>query len=256
MNSALYHGQVRHSRYTPKQHAFHYRLFQFYLDLDELPEALDRLWFCSSRRPAAIRFRRGDHLGPKELSLKAAVKQKVRQLGGPKLDGRICLLTNLRYFGYGFNPVSFYFCFDRDERPTAVLAEVNNTPWGEQHCYLVPLSAGQPGLRSVQKKAFHVSPFMDLDMYYRWTVGEPGERLTVRIENLRDGERLFDATLALKREPLTGKNLARMMAGFPFMTLKVIGAIYLEALRLWLKKIPVHPHTKSKETPFAATRQP
>jgi DUF1365 family protein len=251
VHSSLYHGQVRHTRYWPQRHQFRYRLFQFYLDLDELPGVLDRLWFCSSRYPALVGFRRGDHLGPPEVSLKEAVRRKVTELGGPELSGRICLLTNLRYFGYGFNPVSFYFCFDDNDRPRAVLAEVNNTPWGEQHCYLVPHSAERP----LQKKEFHVSPFMDLDMHYRWTVGAPGERLTIHIENLRDSERLFDAALAFRRAPLTGMNLARMMIGFPFMTFKVIGAIYFEALRLWLKKVPIHPHTKPTEAPVAAKEQ-
>lgn len=252
MHSSLYRGLVRHTRYKPRRHDFRYRLFQFYLDLDELPEVLDRLWLCSSRRPAPVRFRRRDHLGPPELPLKEAVRRKVVELGGPRLDGRIRLLTNLRYFGYGFNPVSFYFCFDAEERLRAVLAEVNNTPWGEQHCYLVPLAADRP----LQKKAFHVSPFMDLEMHYRWAVTAPRERLTIHIENLRDGERLFDAALSLRREPLTGGSLARVMIGFPFMTLKVIGAIYFEALRLWLKKVPIHPHTRPKEAPVAANEQP
>ena len=251
MNSALYHGQVRHTRYRPRKHAFRYRLFQFYLDLDELPEVLEGIWFCSSSRPAPVRFRRKDHLGPQELPLKEAVRHKVLELGGPRLDGRICLLTNLRYFGYGFNPVSFYFCFDRDQRPRAVLAEVNNTPWGEQHCYLVPLGDQRP----LQKKEFHVSPFMDLAMHYRWAIGEPRDRLTIHIENLRDGERLFDAALSLSRKPLTGRSLAGMLAAFPFMTFKVIGAIYFEALRLWLKKIPVHSHSKTKEAPITANKQ-
>lgn len=248
MHSSLYHGQVRHTRYKPRRHEFRYRLFQVYLDLDELPEALDRLWFCSSRRLAPVRFRRSDHLGPPTLTLKEAVKRKVVELGGPEPQGRICLLTHLRYFGYGFNPVSFYYCYDRNDRPQAVLAEVNNTPWGEQHCYLIPLDVRRPE----NAKAFHVSPFMDLEMTYRWTIGNPGERLTVHIENLQDGERLFDAALALRREPLTGRNLARMMLAFPFMTLKVIGAIYFEALRLWLKKIPVYTHCQSKEAPVSA----
>ena len=97
---------------------------------------------------------------------------------------------------------------------------------------------------------------MDLDMHYRWAISDPRDRLTIHIENLRDGERLFDAALALRRQPLTAKNLARMMVSFPFMTLKVIGAIYLEALRLWLKRVPFHPHTKAKEAPSAVTEQP
>lgn len=251
MHSALYRGQVRHTRYKPRRHAFRYRLFQVYLDLDELPQVLDRLWFCSSRRPAPVRFRRADHLGPATLPLKEAVRRKVVELGGEAPQGRICLLTHLRYFGFGFNPVSFYFCHDRDGRPQCVLAEVNNTPWGEQHCYLVPLDERRPE----NSKEFHVSPFMDLDMRYRWAIGSPGERLTVHIENLQAGERLFDAALVLRREPFNGRNLARMMLVFPFMTVKVIAAIYFEALRLWLKKTPLHTHKQPKETPVVANRQ-
>ena len=251
MHSALYRGQVRHTRYKPRRHAFRYRLFQVYLDLDELPQTLDRLWFCSSRRPAPVRFRRSDHLGPDSLPLQEAVRRKVVELGGEEPRGRICLLTHLRYFGFGFNPVSFYFCHDRDDRPQCVLAEVNNTPWGEQHCYLVPLDVDRPE----NPKAFHVSPFMGLDMRYRWAISKPGKRLTVHIDNLQDGERVFDAALVLQREPFTGRNLARMLLAFPFMTLKVIAAIYFEALRLWLKRIPVHYHSPSKEAPVVANKR-
>ena len=203
MNSSLYHGQVRHSRYRPRRHAFRYRLFQFYLDLDELPEVLDRLWFCSSRRPAPVRFRRRDHLGPQELPLKAALKRKVRELGGPELEGRVCLLTNLRYFGYCFNPVSFYYCFDKaDERVETIVAEVNNTPWGEQHCYVLhgeePL--GEAGMvRYGASKEMHVSPFMPMDIDYDWALSQPLQRLSIYMANYKDGERIFDAAMALDR---------------------------------------------------------
>lgn len=251
MHSSLYHGQVRHTRYRPRRHAFRYRVFQVYLDLDELPHLFDRLWFCSTHRPAPVRFRRSDHLGPQSVPLKEAVKRKVVELGGREPLGRICLLTNLRYFGYGYNPVSFYFCHNADGQPPTVLAEVNNTPWGEQHCYMIPLDRPRPEIA----KAFHVSPFMDLDMTYRWAISKPGRRLTVHIENVQNGERLFDAALALRRMPLSKQNLARMMLAFPFMTLKAIGAIYFEALRLWLKKTPIHAHSRSKETPVGANEK-
>jgi len=255
MHSCLYHGLVRHTRYRPRRHEFRYRLFQFYLDLDELESVLTRLWFSSYSRPAIVRFSRRDHLGNQSESLKQSVLQKVSELGGPRIDGRVCLLTNLRYFGFGFNPVSFYFCYDRDESLRAILAEVNNTPWGEQHCYLIPVNNANTVIRHAQQKEFHVSPFMDLDMRYQWTITRPDKKLAVHIENQKAGERLFDAVLVMRQIPLSNTNLARMMFSFPFMTVKVVGAIYYEALRLWLKKISFHPHSKPKEAPVAANTQ-
>lgn len=253
MHSGLYVGQVKHRRFTPRKHAFRYRLFMFYLDLDELAQAVDRFPCCSSRRPALVWFRRSDHLGNARETLKEAVQRKAADLGAPQLKGSVRLLTHLRYCGYGFNPVSFYFCYDEKETLRAILAEVNNTPWGEQHCYLIPVtSASAPLMQHTQAKAFHVSPFMGLDMQYRWTISNPGERLYISIENLRNGERLFAAALTLRRRPLNAKTLYFTLLQFPLMTTKVIGAIYFEGLRLWLKRIPVHTHTKPTEAPSAS----
>jgi DUF1365 family protein len=255
MHSALYVGQVSHRRLRPVEHGFSYGLFMFYLDLDEIEATLTRLPFCSSRRPAPIRFRREDHLGPADRPLAQAVRDKVTDLGGPTFDGRIGLLTHLRYFGYGFNPVSFYFCHDADDQVVAVLAEVNNTPWGEQHCYLVPVTdPDNRYIRHTQPKAFHVSPFMDLDMDYDWLITEPGERLNVRIRNRQDGEVLFDAALVLRRRALTGRRLAGTLLHFPWMSARVITAIYWQALRLWLKRVPLQTHPKQKPNEKAPLR--
>lgn len=253
MHSGLYVGQVKHCRFTPRKHAFRYRLFLFYLDLDELVEAIDRFPGCSSRRPALVWFRRSDHLGNARVPLKKAVQRTIVELGGPQLNGSVRLLTHLRYCGYGFNPVSFYFCYDETETLQAILAEVNNTPWGEQHCYLIPVTSASGSLiRHTQEKAFHVSPFMGLDMQYRWAISNPSERLNISIETLRKGERLFTAAMTLRRKPLSARALYATLLRFPLMTTKVIGAIYFEALRLWLKRIPVHTHTKLTEAPSAA----
>jgi len=254
MNPCLYHGRVRHTRYLPRHHSFRYRLFQFYLDLDEIESVLDSLWLCSSKRPAPVRFKRSDHLGGNDVDLKKAVQKKVLELGGPEIDGRICLLTNLRYWGVGFNPVSFYFCHDKENELKAILAEVNNTPWGEQHCYLIPVIEADTIIRHQQSKEFHVSPFMDLDMEYHWALTRPGQRLLVHIENQRGNERLFDAALIMKHEPLTNKNLLSLLASFPMVTLKVVSAIYYEAFRLWFKKIPFYPHSKPQEAPIEANK--
>ena len=256
MNSCLYHGQVKHTRHLPRHHSFRYRIFQFYLDLDELESVLDALWLCSSKRPAPIRFRRSDHLGESDTTLKLAVQKKVQMLGGPSIDGRICLLTNLRYCGLGFNPVSFYFCHDKHDQLRAVLAEVNNTPWREQHCYLIPVSNQSRVIHHCQAKEFHVSPFMDLAMDYHWTLTRPEQKLLVHIHNQHGNERLFEAVMTMQRKPLNNKNLALFFVTFPLLTLKIVGAIYFEAFRLWLKKIPLYPHTKSKEAPIKANKQP
>ena len=149
------------------------------------------------------------------------------------------------YFGYAFNPVSFYYCFDAaDTRVDTIVAEVNNTPWGEQHCYVLDESRNEG--RQEQKryrfaKDFHVSPFMPMDLSYDWRFSAPGEELVLQMQ-LMQPHKIFDATMHLKHSPITGLQLARVLIGFPLMTLKVIAAIYWEALRLWLKGIPTHPH--------------
>jgi len=252
-HSCLYRGRVRHRRHAPKPHAFEYSLFMLYLDLDELPCLFDRYWLWSSRRPNLAWFRRADHLGDPEQPLAGCVRDLVEQRTGRRPRGPVRLLTHLRYFGHGFNPVSFYYCFDADgERVEHIVAEVNNTPWGEQHCYVLSAGPAQRE-RRVQRfeldKQFHVSPFMGMDMRYRWSFATPAERLFVHLQNHQDGDRLFDATLFLDRQPIGSAALAGVLLRFPFMTLKVVAAIYWQALRLWLKKTPFHPHPRKKEAP-------
>lgn len=247
-HSAIYEGWVRHRRFRPARHLFGYRLFMMYLDLDELPCLFDRRWLWSARRPNLACFRRADHLGPPSLPLDECVRQLVGDRTGRRPQGPIRLLTHLRYWGYGFNPVSFYFCFDRADRGVeTVVGEVNNTPWGEQHCYV--LHRGMDRGRAPRKcyrfsKAFHVSPFMGMKQDYTWRFTTPGERLWVRMDNRENGDRLFDATLLLRRREIGARSLARVLAQYPLMTVKVIGAIHWQALRLWLKRCPVYPHPR------------
>jgi len=258
MHSRIYVGQVRHRRYKPAPHAFRYALFMLYLDLEELPTLFSKRWLWSARRPAIARFRRADHLGDPAIDLASAVRQLVRDATGISLNGPIRLLTNLRYFGHGFNPVSFYYCFDPGgEKLELIVAEVNNTPWGEQHCYILPESENRGNAtvkRYLADKRFHVSPFMGMDMNYHWRFTRPAEKLVVHMKNYQQGEQLFDATLTLQEQHINGLNLAAILIRFPLMTVKIIAAIYYQALRLWLKKIPFVPHPDRQEAPAPVKR--
>ena len=245
MNSALYEGRVRHRRFSPVPHHFSYRIHMLYLDLEELPGLLKDCPFFSTRRFAPVWFRRADHPGDPSEPLEETVRSLVAAELGRRPEGRVCLLTNPRYWGYGFNPVSFFYCHAADGTLDAVVAEVRNTPWLERHCYVMDARGRSSGTLSFSlKKEFHVSPFMPMDLDYRWSFTRPGPAAAIHMENYRDGELFFDATVALRRTELTSGALAGALARHPFMTGKVIFAIHWQALRLWLKRVPVHTHPK------------
>lgn len=244
MNSCIYAGSVRHRRFAPVANEFSYHLFMVYLDLGELDRVFDGYWLWSTRRPALAWFRRKDHYGDPALPLDACIRDLVARETGRRPAGPIRLLTHLRYFGYCFNPVSFYYCFDEHGTVEHVVMEVNNTPWGEMHCYVLPRPAGASGesLRFDFDKTFHVSPFLPMDMTYRSRLTLPRERLFVGLENWREGRKVFDAHLALDRRPITHAGLARQLALDPLVTARVIGLIMWQALKLWLKRAPFYGH--------------
>ena len=246
MKSRLYFGEIRHRRFHLRPHDFHYRLFMVYLDLDEIETVFKGRWFWSSRRPNLAWFRREDYLGQDQRSLRETVCRQVLEAGGPKPQGPIRMLTHLRYFGYGFNPVTFYYCFDPDGASVeSIVAEITNTPWDERKAYVLTpaFDEHQAGMHRYQfPKSFHVSPFLPMDLQYDWRISTPSETLNVHMRLDRDQQKVFDATLKLTSEPLSTWPMARALVGYPFMTLKVIAGIYLEALKLKLKKAPVFDH--------------
>ncbi|HZM35288.1 MAG TPA: DUF1365 domain-containing protein [Burkholderiales bacterium] len=242
MNSALYFGSLRHRRYAPRAHAFRYRTFMTYLDLAELDEVFRGRWLWSAHRPTLAWMRRADYLGDARMPLDEAVRERVARETGERPRGPIRLLTHLRMLGTCFNPVSFYYCFDEPgKRVETIVAEITSTPWNERHAYV--LTAGGMGVsKFILKKAFHVSPFMPMNIDYEWRFTTPGERLGVHMQNHRDGRPVFDATLALERREIGSASLAAALTRFPAVGLQVLGAIYWQALRLALLRTPFYAH--------------
>jgi DUF1365 family protein len=242
--SCIYTGWVRHRRYGPVAHTLRTNLFMLYLDLDELPMCLDGYKIASARGRALAEFRRSDHLGDPELDLAEQIRDLVAARAGARPEGPVRLLTSLRYFGHCFNPVSFYYCFEPDaQRVAAVVAEVTNTPWQERHAYV--LANDRPGgsiMRGGFAKEFHVSPFMGMDHTYAWRMTHPGPQLIVHIDSVREGTTAFDATLSLQRRDLTQKTLAGLLARYPLLTMRILGQIYSNGLRLRLKGARYFPN--------------
>ncbi|GGX61026.1 DUF1365 domain-containing protein [Saccharospirillum salsuginis] len=254
MNSRLYQGWVRHRRYAPKTHHFRYPIFMLYLDLDEIDAVFRQSRWWSLERFNWASFRRRDFFAPEAGDLKQAVIGHLCRHSelNPDEIASVRLLTHVRYLGYIFNPVSVYYAFDRDDRLLAIMPEVTNTPWKDRFQYVLladPNRGGEAPTRVHRRhlefrpnKAFHVSPFLPMNMQYRWVFSEPADEVRVHLENHSDGHRQFDATLVMAAEPVTARTLNRALIRFPAMTVKVTTGIYWQALKLWWKGVPFYRH--------------
>jgi DUF1365 family protein len=255
--SAVYQGWVRHRRFRPVHHTFRYPLFLMDLDLDELPGLFDGQLAWSARRPALAWFRRADHLGDPHRPLREAVLDVVEQRTGSRPDGPVRVLTSLRHLGLAFNPVSFHYCFRRSGELEALVADVTNTPWGERHSYVLGRSdMATADLSGRMRKEFHVSPLLDMDTEYVWRATQPAAALQVHIESRDAGDRIFDATLSLRRHEIEPALLRRLLLRTPVPAISTLARIYGQALRLRLRGAPYHPHPRSRSSPRRPAERP
>ena len=244
MDSAIYVGKLRHRRFEPVGHEFSYPVFMAFLDIDALPELMKASRFSSYNRWNWTSYYERDHFGDARETLRMRLQKDAAKQGLQLPNGQIFMLTHLRYFGYVFNPVSFYYCCERDGRLAMILSEVNNT-FGESKNYWLTADNELPNSKGKQyqtAKELHVSPFQPMELEYRWVFSEPGDQILAHMKTLDNGKANFDATLQLERRPWQAKEIVRTLAAYPFMTLRVIAGIHWQALRLWLKGVPVHTH--------------
>lgn len=251
MNSKLFFGKVSHTRQIPIQHRFEYNTFMCFLDIDELGTVFNDSYFWSFNTRNWAWFNPKDYIG-RDSDIRTACKKHIKTQTGAEFDGRICILTHLTYFGYCFNPVSFYYCYDDDEVLQYIISEINNTPWDERHVYVTKAAGTEEGklVTDEFQKKFHVSPFLDMDFMYRWQFSDPEEQLIVNMDNFKNGDHWFNAYLELEAAPITERTLNKALRSYPFMTLKVTSAIYWQALKLKLKgaKFYDHPEDSSLRT--------
>lgn len=267
MNSGIYVGSIRHRRFTPVNHQFNYPIFMPLIDLDEMAELTQTIRGFGSSLFSFARFKRTDYMQG-ECSLRQAVRDKVEELTGERVNGKILMLCQLRYCGLYFSPLNLYYLYNEDNKWRYMLAEVSNTPWNKRHYYVIPAVAQWPEKYWTEQKAFHVSPFNPMEQQYQWRINEPGDRLFVHMENHpnsdqssdghvlknknnnekeNENEKIFDATMALRRQPFTSGVLMKLLIKTPVMAVKVVFGIYWQALKLWLKGAPFYPHSANKK---------
>lgn len=248
LSSSLQKGVVFHRRYRPTEHQFHYQTTQWWFALDELDTLHQCSKLLSTRGFAPLWFRRADYLRGSVGDLATCVRQKLTELTGQTVSGRVFFLGNLRTWGLYFSPINCYFVEGEAGRYSYMLAEVSNTPWNERHYYAVDMAAAaqDEAIRAEHSKAFHVSPFNPLEMTYKWRIQAPlnqvDARTLIQLDAVRENKH-FRASLALRRVELNPSAIRSVFLRYPINTVTTVVAIYWQALKLLLKRTPIYDHS-------------
>ncbi len=257
--SSLYFGEVMHERFQPFSHRFTYKVFSAFLDIDRIDELSSRLRLFSRNRFNLYSFHDKDH-GPRDgTALRPHVERLLTDANAGFEPASIRLLCYPRILGHVFNPLSVYYCYDASNVLRALIYEVRNT-FGEHHSYVAPVAAGESsgtGVRQARDKLFYVSPFITMDARYNFSLRAPGDKIHVLIRETADGADLLLAAFTGRRHGLSDRKLLHAAIKFPLMTLKVVGAINFEALRLWLKgaKLVKRPAAPNPPVSFAGGKK-
>ncbi len=240
--TGLYVGDVVHRRFSPKRHKLEYRIFSLFVDLDSINELSQKSWLFSVNRLNFISFHDTDY-GDQSRELKSYIRSEVKS-HYPTLEiDKIFLLTMPRVLGYVFNPLSVYFCYDSKDALQAILYEVSNT-FGQRHNYIFKTGESKSQKHQHEcSKVFYVSPFLEMGLRYKFTITNPGQSFLLAIQATKDADIVMNAAQTMTFSELSDKNLARVFLSIPFMTMKVMAGIHLEAFMLWMKGVRLVPNT-------------
>ncbi|PWS26363.1 DUF1365 domain-containing protein [Pedobacter yonginense] len=253
-NSYIYTAKVMHHRITPKKHAFWYNVYMFYIDLDEIDALAKELRWFSRNRFNLFSFRDREHLQlPKDhpdqtKNTRQHIEDYLKEQGVDGSNLKIKLLTNLNVLGYNFNPVSFYYCFDAHENPVCCIAEISNTYREMKLFFFGKAELEGDTFKKITTKYFYVSPFIDHDDSFDFSLKVPTQKLDIKIDDIdKSGKKFFYTTLKGDRRLITNGSLLKSFFSIPLIPLQIMGMIHWQALKLWLKKLSFHPKAENPE---------